>query len=74
MTINVIKPGLKKEHWDVKYRSTCRRCKCVFTCNQSNGKYVPVNFRNEGDFVMIECPNCKYDCRAYPSVLDVGIV
>jgi phage FluMu protein Com len=65
MTVKVISPG--KIQWQAIYEAQCYRCKCIFTCNESDGEYVPLmgTRPDDGDFVRIKCPNCKNECVAY---------
>ena len=64
MTIKVIKPGIKD--WHTVYRGTCRNCTCVVHCDKTDGSYVPHSYRGEGDYVTLECPNCKFVINCYP--------
>lgn len=64
MAIRIIKDGI--ENWRTVYKATCRRCHCIFICDKSDGEYRSQDFRGEGDFVDIKCPNCKDQCYAYP--------
>lgn len=63
MTIKIIKEGIK--NWQTVYRATCFRCKCIFDCDQSDGHYYAQDFRGDGDFVQLGCPNCGQSCNAY---------
>ena len=62
--IEIVKEGIKD--WRRKFKATCRQCKCEFTCHAEDGRYQPnISPKNEGDFVRINCPNCKDECIAY---------